>query len=223
MIRIHPILVPPRSSLSRGCGHSSRDGWCHGGQPRASSNLAFGTSLAWPPVRRTARYSRQVAEQREPWDVGGPVLAEVVVVRLHGGIVELTGPCGAGPWLIESGPHEHPMGVVERVVRDVVGEPLVIHSTSWRRVSDSVVLTFVAVIDETRVGAMATRPVRRGSLARGDATTPPGRIEFAQVVEHALRHLAWLVADDESVRSALGPQWRRALEAYVPAPFRALP
>ena len=43
-----------------------------------------------------------------------------------------------------------------------------------------------------------------------------------QVVEHALRHLAWLAEDDPVVRRELSDEWREALHAYVPEPFRNL-
>lgn len=36
-----------------------------------------------------------------PLDVAGPVQAEVFVVWLNGEQLELTGPCGAAPWIIE--------------------------------------------------------------------------------------------------------------------------
>jgi hypothetical protein len=42
------------------------------------------------------------------------------------------------------------------------------------------------------------------------------------VVEHALRHLAWLSKDDPGIRSVLPGGWFRALEAYEPEPFRSL-
>ena len=52
-------------------------------------------------------------------DVEGPVQAELFVVWLHGDQLELTGPCGAAPWLIELGETDHPVEAVTRVVRDV--------------------------------------------------------------------------------------------------------
>jgi len=41
------------------------------------------------------------------------------------------------------------------------------------------------------------------------------------VLEHALRHLAWLVRDDPAIAGAL-PEWPELLAGYVPEPFRAL-
>ena len=77
------------------------------------------------------------------WDVEGPVQAEVFVVWLNDDGLELTGPDGAAPWLLELGATEHPVEVVDRIVRDVVGDPLLVHSTSWRRDRGAVILSFV--------------------------------------------------------------------------------
>jgi hypothetical protein len=156
------------------------------------------------------------------WDVEGPVQAEVFVVWLNSGVLELTGPCGAAPWLLELGAAEHPVEVVDRIVRDVVGDPILVHSTSWRRDRGAVVLSFVVAIDRSLVGSMDSRPVARTELARSEATAAPRDIATDQVIEHALRHLAWLAEDDPVVRAELLPGWREALATYVPEPFRNL-
>jgi hypothetical protein len=156
------------------------------------------------------------------WDIEGPVQAEVFVVWLDGDHLELTGPCGPAPWLIELGPTDHPVEVVDRIVRDVVGEPLLVHSTSWRRDRDATILSFVVVIDEALVGTMASEPIGRAELARSSATAAPASIAHQQVVEHGLRHMAWLAQDDPVVRAALSPGWREALAGYRPEPFRNL-
>ena len=155
-------------------------------------------------------------------DVVGPVQAEVFVVWLHDGRLELTGPCGSAPWLIEIGAGEHPVDVVSRIVRDEIGEPILLHSTSWRRDRDAVILSFVVVIDGSLVGSMASVPIDRSELARSEATAAPRAIAFGQVIEHGLRHLAWLVADDPVVAAELPAVWRLVLAGYVPEPFRAL-
>ena len=155
-------------------------------------------------------------------DVEGPVQAEVFVVWLHDDRVELTGPCGSAPWLLEVGASEHPVDVVSRIVRDVVGEPILVHSTSWRRDRDAVILSFVVVIDAALVGTMDSAPIDRAELARSEATAAPRAIAHAQVVEHGLRHLAWLVHDDPVVAAELPPAWAPVLAGYMPEPFRAL-
>lgn len=102
-------------------------------------------------------------------------------------------------------------------------EARVLHSTSWRHDGDHVVLTYLAVVDSPEGGNpnLTPEPVRRTGLARGAATAAPASIQVDQVVEHALRHLGWLLRDDPAVAEAL-PNWARVLEAYVPEPFRQL-
>ena len=161
---------------------------------------------------------------REPrgWDVDSPVQAEVFVVWLDGDRLQLTGPDGPQPWVLQLGATEHPVEVVDRIVRDVVGPPILVHSTSWRRDRDAVILSFVVVISGDLVGNMASVPIERAELARSEATAPPRDIATSAVVEHGLRHLAWLVQDDPIVSADLPARWRPLLAAYVPEPFRAL-
>jgi hypothetical protein len=156
------------------------------------------------------------------FDVEGPVQAEVFVVWRNGDHLELTGPCGADPWLIELRAADHPLEVVTRMVSDVIGDPLLVHSTSWRRDRDAVILTFLAVIERDLVGAMASVPIERTALARGDAKAAPQEIATAQVVEHGLRHMAWLAVDDPVVGAELPDGWHALLATYVPEPFRNL-
>jgi hypothetical protein len=163
-----------------------------------------------------------VARFPDGWDVEGPVQAEVFVVWLDGDHVALTGPCGAAPWLIELGPTDHPVEVVSRIATDVLGPPRLVHSTSWRRDRDAVILSFVVVIDADQVEGMASEPVARTELARSTATEAPSSIVTDQVVEHGLRHLAWLAGDDPVVRAELSPAWRAVLADYRPEPFRGL-
>lgn len=102
--------------------------------------------------------------------------------------------------------------------------PRLVHSTSWRFEQGDVVLTYVAVVDEPKTlppESLVAVSVARAELARGGATGAPGSIHVAQVLEHALRHLAWLVRDDPAVGEALAG-WEGALRDYVPEPFRTL-
>jgi hypothetical protein len=156
------------------------------------------------------------------FDVVGPVQAEVFVVWLNDDHLELTGPCGAAPWIIELGETDHPVEVVDRVVRDVVGEPRLVHSTSWRRDRGAVILSFVVVIDRELVDGMESAPIGRAELARSEATAAPREIAHSQVVEHGLRHMAWLAREDPVVAAELPKQWHAALKGYLPEPFRSL-
>jgi hypothetical protein len=161
---------------------------------------------------------------REPvgWDVDSPVQAEVFVVWLDGVAIQLTGPDGPRAWYLQLGATEHPVEVVDRIVRDVIGRPLLVHSTSWRRDRDAVILSFVVVIGPELVGSMESVAVGRAELARSAATVAPREIAVEAVVEHGLRHLAWLADDDPVVATTLPEGWRTILAAYLPEPFRAL-
>jgi len=156
------------------------------------------------------------------WDVESPVQAEVFVVWRDDDHLELSGPCGAAPWIIELAFEDHPVEVVDRIVRDVIGPPLLVHSTSWRRDRDAVILSFVVIVDRELVSGMETRPIGRAELARSATTAAPRSIAMAAVVEHGLRHMAWLAEEDAVVAGALDERWRALLSSYVPEPFRAL-
>jgi hypothetical protein len=100
--------------------------------------------------------------------------------------------------------------------------PRMVHSTSWRVVRRQVVLTFLVVIEEPErlPSSYEVEQVTRADLARGRATGSPATVHLSQVVEHGLRHLAWLVSEDEAIHHALAA-WSGALVVYHPEPFRA--
>jgi hypothetical protein len=85
-----------------------------------------------------------------------------------------------------------------------------------------ILLTFLVVVEAPRLipDTCEVQLVTRAELARGRATGPPPRVHLSQVVEHGLRHLAWLVREDEAIHQALA-DWSRALSGYEPEPFRA--
>jgi hypothetical protein len=154
--------------------------------------------------------------------VEGPVQAEIMVLALIDGKLVLTGPCGPAPWYVEVGKDADPMAVVAAISRLNVGEPAVVHSTSWRHARGGVILTFVVVYSDEAVCHLANVPIERHELARGEATTAPQQISAGPVIEHGLRHLAWLARDDAAVAAALPPGWLNTLGGYVPEPFRHL-
>ncbi len=155
-----------------------------------------------------------------PLDVEGPVTIEVFTIARTGEILMLTGPCGPAPWLIETGEGENPLDTAVRIIKGALRESLLVHSTSWRFERGAVVLTFLAVVPE--IAGMDAAPVERSALARNAEHSAPDDISFRQVLEHALRHLAWLAEDDEVVQSALDAEWLALLGGYVPEPFRQL-
>lgn len=160
--------------------------------------------------------------QLRSFTVEGPVQAEIMVLTHDQETVFLTGPCGPEPWYVEVAQGADPMEVVSRLTGSNVGEPIVVHSTSWRQARGGVVLTFVAVMDAVTVAGLERIPVHRAELVRGEPTTAPAEIPTGPVIEHGLRHLAWLVKDDPVVARELSGAWHATLARYVPEPFRHL-
>jgi hypothetical protein len=157
-----------------------------------------------------------------PIDVIGQVRAEVFVVAHDGQQALLTGPDGPQPWHIETAGSEHPLDLVRDMAHSNMDDVQLVHSTSWRWDRQSVVLTFLVVIPPETLGSMTSIPVPRADLARSTAHEAPAEIAFAQVLEHALRHLAWLAKEDDVVRETLSDAWHDELAGYVPAPFEQL-
>ena len=144
------------------------------------------------------------------------------MVRLRGDQLELTGPCGPDAWYIESHDEDDPMEIVKRLSTNLMGPPLLVHSTSWRRGQGGVLLSFLVVIGDDQAADLAGVPIIRAELTRNSATEAAKGVSSNQVVEHALRHMAWLAQDDAAVRATLSPAWVAALSGYVPEPFRHL-
>jgi hypothetical protein len=121
-------------------------------------------------------------------------------------------------WDSDLDPHE----VIVDAVANLGLQPVMVHSTSWRVVGRRIVLTFLVVV-EPSVEVPTSHEVElvaRAELARGRATGPPPEVHLSQVVEHGLRHLSWLVGQDEAIHEVLA-DWTLALGDYEPEPFRA--
>ena len=115
-----------------------------------------------------------------------------------------------------------------QIVLDVVAwyplSPRVVHSTSWRYEEGRIVLTYVVVVDPPThlpPNSLELVPVKRSDLARGSSMGPAESITVEAVLEHAVRHLAWLSRDDPAIATVLA-DWSEALEGYHPEPFQAL-
>jgi hypothetical protein len=115
-----------------------------------------------------------------------------------------------------------------QIVLDVVAwyplSPRVVHSTSWRYEEGRIVLTYVVVVDPPKhlpPNSLELVPVKRSDLARGSSMGPAESITVEAVLEHAVRHLAWLSRDDPAIATVLA-DWSEALEGYHPEPFQAL-
>jgi hypothetical protein len=147
---------------------------------------------------------------------------EAIVLYLDGDGIRLLTPRGGqtlrAAWNPELDPHE----VVVDAVADLGLAPMMVHSTSWRLAANTIVLTFLVAV-EPPGGVLPlhdSQLVTRSELARGRATAPPPHVQLDQVVEHGLRHLAWLVHEDEAIGEALSG-WGNVLGDYAPEPFRA--
>lgn len=153
-------------------------------------------------------------------DITGPIRGEVFVVYQESAEIHLTGPEGPKPWLIETHGRENPMEEIRRTATGLLPDLFLLHSTSWRWDGAAVVLTFIAAVN--RATGESRLLSADGELARGSATAAPSVIETDQVLNHALRHLAWLAKEDEAVAGALSTAWREALSKYVPATFQQI-
>ena len=121
-------------------------------------------------------------------------------------------------WDPDLDPHE----VIVDAVAAIGLTPIMVHSTSWRVVRQQILLTFLVVVEPPKQvpATYEVQLVTRAQLARGRATGPPPDVHLSQVVEHGLRHLAWLLRGDEAIHEALA-DWSRTLSEYEPEPFRA--
>jgi len=159
-----------------------------------------------------------------PWspDFVVQALELLVVHRRPDGIVRLR-PTHAASLQLGWAPGSTADAVLTAALARYGLKARVLHSTSWRHDGEHVVLTYLAVVDPPGAANenLVPEPVGRTELARGAATAAPASIQVDQVVEHALRHLAWLLRDDPAVAAAL-PDWAPLLDAYVPEPFRQL-
>ena len=159
-----------------------------------------------------------------PWSADFVMQAiEVLpVMRQEGVAVSLT-PEHADSFVVGWPAGRKPEAVAAAALVQLGLQPLVLHSTSWRHNNGEVVLTYIAVVEPgtTVPASWQLRPVEHTDLARGGAVTPPTAIDISQVLEHALRHLAWLLRDDKEIKTTLAG-WDDVLAGYVPEPFRAL-
>jgi hypothetical protein len=149
---------------------------------------------------------------------------EVLILALYEGSVVWLKPTHADSLHVGLSVPASPGDVVLETLGWFDLRPRVVHSTSWRQEAGRLVLTYVAVVEQAPsmpADTLERTVVVRTDLARGEATAPPTGIGVAQVVEHALRHLSWLIRDDAAIAAAI-PEWVEVLDDYQPEPFRAL-
>lgn len=159
-----------------------------------------------------------------PWsaDFIAQALEVFIVCRDSRGLANLR-PVHAESLRLAMAVGREPADLVLAAVARYDLRPIVVHSTSWRSEPGRIILSYIAAVEapEPLSPFLVLEPISRVELARGDATAAPTSIHTVQVLEHALRHLSWLVRDDPAVRTAL-TAWSQDLETYVPEPFRNL-
>jgi hypothetical protein len=206
-------MAPPRTcdpvgapSLKRGAGRARRKG-----QP-ANATIPLVESMG-PPISSVAWSPALVAQT-----------LEILAVGIRGSEVFWLKPVHAESLRVGLSRSAKPGEVVVEVLRGYPLVPRVVHSTSWRYEEGRVILTYVAVVEppgELPADSLIAEPVTRAEIARGSAMAPPPAIDVAAVLEHAFRHLSWLLRDDPAIAASLGG-WTRILGDYQPEPFRAL-
>ncbi len=133
-------------------------------------------------------------------------------------------PIHAASLRVGLAPSAKPGETVLEVLRWYPLAPLIVHSTSWRHEEGRIVLTYIAVVTILAglpADSLLELPIHHTHLARGGATSAPDSIAIEAVLEHALRHLSWLMHDDPAVTQALDG-WTEALAGFEPEPFRSL-
>ena len=155
-------------------------------------------------------------------DFVAQTLEVFIICRGPTGLANLR-PVHAASLRLAMGVGREPSDLVLAAVARYELRPIVVHSTSWRSEPGRIVLSYVAAVETADALSpfLVAEPIGRADLARGAATAAPTSIGTVQVLEHALRHLSWLVHDDPAVCAALAA-WKPDLDAYVPEPFRNL-
>ena len=149
---------------------------------------------------------------------------EILPLFPNAGRIWLLRPRDVGSWMVDAPARRDPHEVVESALRLHGLTSRVIHSTSWRLESERLVLTYLVMLSRpsSSVPGFEQVVVRRTDLARAGPYRAPRSIDIGQVVEHGLRHVSWLAADDTDLRDALAPAWLKALAVYRPEPSRML-
>jgi hypothetical protein len=153
----------------------------------------------------------------EPPDAppGGPAVVEIWPLAVRDTTVYRW---AAGP---VREPLERPESGVERRVAARVArlcgrEPRYLHSTSWRLRDAVLTLTYVTIVDAPTGDPALWVPVEPG------APSPDGAGE-ADVLHHALGHLAFLAAYRPVDAGRFAAGWAEAFSAWTPVPAGQLP
>ncbi|MEX0985339.1 MAG: hypothetical protein WD096_09870 [Actinomycetota bacterium] len=152
----------------------------------------------------------------------GQASLEAVVLFLDGSGIRHVYPHGLETVRAAWDPDLDPGESIADAIAALGVSPVMVHSTSWRVVGREIVLTFLVVVEPPTdlPDSYDVEVVTRAELARGHARGGPTEVHLSQVVEHGLRHLSWLVREDDAIHAALA-DWSHALASYEGEPFRA--
>ncbi len=122
-------------------------------------------------------------------------------------------------------PGESPDEAARRACGISAGDPLtVVHSTSWRHLAGGeIVLTYAVCPDPAPWLPAVALPRLELAMGSAPARPSPERVEVAHVAAHAVRHLAFLMAEDPIVRRTLlrHPLLAPALERWTTSTARS--
>lgn len=124
--------------------------------------------------------------------------------------------------------NEHPDAAARRLAGFIGGRPPdggILHSTSWRFTAGQIVLTYAALPDPDPSTAAVLHPPAPPARSTDPLAPSPPRLEQADVVAHACRHLAFLNHTDPTVTAAgrRNPELWKLLDRYRPAVAGRLP
>src|SRR5256885_15346983 len=155
-----------------------------------------------PPIRRLMdTMGPRISSQ--PWSPQFTAQTlEVLPIGLSDGALFWMKPMHADSLRVGLPPSATPADVVLDVMKWYPLTPVVVHSTSWRHEAGRIILTYVAVVERPTTlppDSLVITPVGRAQIVRGEAMAAPRAIGVEAVLEHALRHLSWLVPGEPSV------------------------
>lgn len=139
------------------------------------------------------------------------------------------------PWMIHHQSTCHPNEVIIHHLTATFGDAIdmqrtIVHSTSWRynTACDQIILTYLVVLPQntwSTAGAppqVCFEPIGAIRMRHGQHHRAPEQLAPAEVLAHALDHLAALSSYDPAIQAVLEPEWQAILRARGPQPAGCL-
>jgi hypothetical protein len=139
------------------------------------------------------------------------------------------------PWMIHHQSACHPNEVIIHHLMATFGDAIdmqrtIVHSTSWRynAACDQIILTYLVVLPQntwSTAGAppqVCFEPIGAIRMRHGQHHRAPEQLAPAEVLAHALDHLAALSSYDPAIQAVLEPEWQAILRARCPQPAGCL-